>query len=126
MANRWATFTRAMKQSLSKFVKNLTYAVIQGVVNVELTRFTYELRTLVDTGVRLMPARPKIKDDNDVEMLCDDRHVPEVYVSGVEQFSAEPSHMGVHTVQPVHQSFLQQLVAQFEICIVLVEFCKQY
>ena len=98
--------------------RNLTYdellMVVQGVANVDLKRFTIELRTLVDTGVRLRPARPKIKDDSDVEMLlCDDQHVPEVYVSAVEKVSAEPSHMGVPTVQPIYQTFLQQLAAQF-------------
>ncbi|KAK2645971.1 hypothetical protein Ddye_021166 [Dipteronia dyeriana] len=39
--------------------------------------FSIELRTLVDTGVRLRLARLKIKDDSDVEMLlCDGGHVP--------------------------------------------------
>ncbi|KAK3219478.1 hypothetical protein Dsin_013448 [Dipteronia sinensis] len=42
------------------------------------------------------------------------RHVPEVYVSVVEKFNAEPGDVGVHTVQPVCQSILQQLVVQFQ------------
>ncbi|KAK2634566.1 hypothetical protein Ddye_029358 [Dipteronia dyeriana] len=76
-----------------KVCRNLTYSelsrVVQGVTNVDLTRFSIELRTLVDTGVRLRSARPKIKDDSDVEMLlCDDGHVPEVYVSVVEKFQS--------------------------------------
>ncbi|TXG52692.1 hypothetical protein EZV62_021861 [Acer yangbiense] len=101
-----------------KVHKNLTYdellRVVQGVANVDLRRFTIDLRTLVDTGVRLRPARPKIKDDSDVEMLlCDDQHVPEVYVSVVEKVSAEPGHVGVPTVQPIYQTFSQQLAAQF-------------
>ncbi|TXG69643.1 hypothetical protein EZV62_004578 [Acer yangbiense] len=101
-----------------KVHKNLTYdellRVVQGVANVDLRRFTIELRTLVDTSVRLRPARPKIKDDSDVEMLlCDDQHVPEVYVSVIEKVSAEPGHVGVPTVQPIYQTFLQQLAAQF-------------
>ncbi|KAK3221293.1 hypothetical protein Dsin_008318 [Dipteronia sinensis] len=117
--NGWGTFMRVVKQSIVKVHRNLTYAelcrVVQGVANVDLTRFTIELRTLVDTGVRLRPARPKIKDDNDDEMLmCDEGHVPEVYVSVVEKVSAEPGNMGVPTVQPVYQSFLQQLAAQFQ------------
>ena len=70
--------------------RNLTYdellRVVQGVANVDLRRFTIELRPLVDIGVRLRPARPKIKDDSNVEMLlCDDQHVPEVYVSAVRK-----------------------------------------
>ncbi|KAK1555600.1 hypothetical protein Q3G72_028777 [Acer saccharum] len=73
-----------------KVHRNLSYdellRAVQGVANVDLRRFTIELRTLVDTGVRFRPARPKIKDDSDVEMLlCDDQHVPEVYVSAVEK-----------------------------------------
>ncbi|KAK2656211.1 hypothetical protein Ddye_009263 [Dipteronia dyeriana] len=43
-----------------KVCKNLTYnelfRVVQVVANVDLTRFSIELRTLVDTGVRLRPA----------------------------------------------------------------------
>ncbi|KAK2638396.1 hypothetical protein Ddye_026191 [Dipteronia dyeriana] len=68
-----------------KICRNLTYSelskVVQVVANVGLTRFSIELRTLVDTGVRFRLARPKIKDDSDVEMLlCDGGHVPEVFV----------------------------------------------
>ncbi|TXG62181.1 hypothetical protein EZV62_013544 [Acer yangbiense] len=101
-----------------KVHRNLSYdellRVVQGVANVDLRRFTIELRTLVDTGVRFRPARPKIKDDSDVEMLlCDDQHVPEVYVSAVEKVSAERGHVGVPTVQPIYQTFSQQLAAQF-------------
>ncbi|KAK2661446.1 hypothetical protein Ddye_000020 [Dipteronia dyeriana] len=59
---------------------------VQGVTNVDLTRFTIELRTLVDTGVRLRPIRPKIKDDGDVEiLLCDGGHIPEVSKTPVSQ-----------------------------------------
>ncbi|KAK2655534.1 hypothetical protein Ddye_008586 [Dipteronia dyeriana] len=73
-----------------KVCRNLTYSelsrVVQGVANVDLTRFSIELRTLVDTGVRLRLARPKIKDDSDVEMLlCDGGHVSEVDVSVFEK-----------------------------------------
>ncbi|KAK2646814.1 hypothetical protein Ddye_022009 [Dipteronia dyeriana] len=52
-----------------KVCRNLTYGklsrVVQDITNVDLTRFTIELRTLVDTVVRLRPAQPKIKDDSD-------------------------------------------------------------
>ncbi|KAK3198312.1 hypothetical protein Dsin_021727 [Dipteronia sinensis] len=77
---------------------------VKSVVNVDLTRFTIELRTLADTGVRLRPARPKIKDDSDVEMLlCDDGHVSEVYVSSLEKVSAEPGNLTrlITSVNPV-------------------------
>ncbi|KAK2663136.1 hypothetical protein Ddye_001710 [Dipteronia dyeriana] len=102
-----------------KVYKNLTYnelsRVLQGVANVDLTRFSIELRTLIDTRVRVRPARPKIKDYSDVEtLLCDDGHVPEVYVSVVEKVSVQPGHLGAPTVQPVYQSFVQQLTAQFQ------------
>ncbi|KAK2641338.1 hypothetical protein Ddye_023101 [Dipteronia dyeriana] len=102
-----------------KVCRNLSYSelsrVVQGVANVDLTRFSIELRTLVDTGVRLRPARPKIKDDSDVEiLLCDGGHVPEVSVSVVEKVSVQPGHVSVPTVQPVFQSFVQQLTAQFQ------------
>ncbi|TXG68965.1 hypothetical protein EZV62_003900 [Acer yangbiense] len=101
-----------------KVHRNLSYdellKVVQGVANVDLRRFTIELRTLVDTGVRFRPAQPKIKDDSDVKMLlCDDQHVPEVYVSAVEKVSAERGHVGVPIVQPIYQTFSQQLAAQF-------------
>ncbi|KAK4836456.1 hypothetical protein QYF36_023345 [Acer negundo] len=46
-------------------------------------------------------------------LLCDDQHVPEVYVNVVEKISADPGHVGVPTVQPIYQTFLQQLAAQF-------------
>ncbi|KAK0606826.1 hypothetical protein LWI29_004849 [Acer saccharum] len=46
-------------------------------------------------------------------LLCDDQHVPEVYVSAVEKVSAERGHVGVPTVQPIYQTFSQQLAAQF-------------
>ncbi|TXG48290.1 hypothetical protein EZV62_027584 [Acer yangbiense] len=110
---------RGGETELKKDHRNLTYAelsrLVQGVANVDLTRFTIDLRTLIDTGVRLRLARPKIKDDSDVEMLlCDDGHVPEVYVSVVEKVSVEPGYVGVCTDQPVYQNFLQQLAAQFQ------------
>ncbi|TXG69381.1 hypothetical protein EZV62_004316 [Acer yangbiense] len=95
---KWVgNFYKGGETEFLKVHKNLTYdellRVVQGVANVDLRRFTIELRTLVDTGVRLRPARPKIKDDSDVEMLlCVDQHVPEVYVSVVEKVSAEPGH----------------------------------
>ncbi|KAK3219531.1 hypothetical protein Dsin_013501 [Dipteronia sinensis] len=42
-----------------------------------------------------MPARPKIKDDNDVEMLLfDEVYVPEVYISVVEKQLATPFQSG--------------------------------
>ncbi|TXG54031.1 hypothetical protein EZV62_019287 [Acer yangbiense] len=97
---KWVeNFYEGGETELKKVNRNLTYAelsrLVQGVVNIDLTRFTIDLRTLVDTGVRLRPARPKIKDDSDVEMLlCDDGHVPEVYVSVVEKVSVEPGHGG--------------------------------
>ncbi|KAK0578839.1 hypothetical protein LWI29_017011 [Acer saccharum] len=47
-------------------------------------------------------------------LLCDDGHVPEVYVSVVEKVSVEPGYVGVCTDQPVYQNFLQQLAAQFQ------------
>ncbi|KAK1553143.1 hypothetical protein Q3G72_029608 [Acer saccharum] len=81
---KWVgNFYEGGETELKKVNRNLTYAelsrLVQGVANIDLTRFTIDLRTLVDTGVRLRPARPKIKDDSDVEMLlCDDGHVPEV------------------------------------------------
>ncbi|KAK2662228.1 hypothetical protein Ddye_000802 [Dipteronia dyeriana] len=89
VANGRETFTRVVRQFV-KVCRNLTYSelsrVVQGVANVDLTRFSIELRTLVDTGVRLRPSRPKIKDDSDVEMLlCDGGHVPDVYVNVVEK-----------------------------------------
>ncbi|KAK2643814.1 hypothetical protein Ddye_019009 [Dipteronia dyeriana] len=117
---KWVgNFYEGGKTKFAKVCRNLTYSelsrVVQGVVNIDLTRFSIELRTLVDTGVRLRPARPKIKDDSDVEMLlCDGGHVPEVYVSVVEKVSVQPGHVGVPTVQPVFQSFVQQLTAQFQ------------
>ena len=117
---KWVgNFYEGGETELKKVHRNLTYAeltrLVQGVANVDVTRFTIELRTLVDTGVRLRPARPKIKDDSDVEMLlCDDGHVPEVYVSVVEKVSIVSGHVGDHTDQPVYQSFLQQLAAQFQ------------
>ncbi|KAK1550745.1 hypothetical protein Q3G72_024002 [Acer saccharum] len=82
---KWVeNFYEGGETELKKVHRNLT--LVQGVANIDLTRFTIDLRTLVDTGVRLRPARPKIKDDSDVEMLlCDDGHVPEVYVSVVEK-----------------------------------------
>ncbi|KAK4838845.1 hypothetical protein QYF36_016908 [Acer negundo] len=46
-------------------------------------------------------------------LLCDDQHVPEVYVNDVEKISADPGHVCVPTVQPIYQTFLQQLAAQF-------------
>ncbi|KAK1581633.1 hypothetical protein Q3G72_007566 [Acer saccharum] len=88
---KWVgNFYEGGETELKKVNRNLTYAelsrLVQGVANIDLTRFTIDLRTLVDTGVRLRPARPKIKDDSDVEiLLCDDGHVPEVYVSVVEK-----------------------------------------
>ncbi|KAK3230071.1 hypothetical protein Dsin_001952 [Dipteronia sinensis] len=102
-----------------KVSRNSTYAElcreVQGIENVDITRFTIELRTLVDTSVRLRPARPKIKNDSDVEMLLyDDGHVPKVYVSGLEKVSAELGNVGVPTVQPVYQTFLQQLEARLQ------------
>ena len=109
---KWVgNFYEGGETELKKVHRNLTYAeltmLVQGVANVDVTRFTIELRTLVDTGVRLRPSRPKIKDDSDVEMLlCDNGHVPEVYVSVVEKVIAEPSHVGVPTVQPIYQTFL--------------------
>ncbi|KAK0599605.1 hypothetical protein LWI29_006871 [Acer saccharum] len=115
---KWVgNFYESGETEFLKVQKNLTYdellRVVQGVANVDLRRFTIELRTLVDTDVRLRPARPKIKNDSDVEMLlCDDQHVPEVYISVVEKVSAEPGHVGVPTVQPIYQTFLQQLAAQ--------------
>ena len=119
-------FYEGGETELRKVRRNLTYAelsrLVEGVANVDLTKFSIDLRTLVDTGVRLRPARPKIKDDSDVEMLlCDDGHVPEVYVTVVEKVSVEPGHVGVEpghvgvrTDQPVYESFLQQLAAQFQ------------
>ncbi|KAK0572686.1 hypothetical protein LWI29_035455 [Acer saccharum] len=47
-------------------------------------------------------------------LLCDDGHVPEVYVSVVEKVSVEPGHVAVCTDQPIYQSFRQQLAAQFQ------------
>ncbi|KAK0578920.1 hypothetical protein LWI29_018365 [Acer saccharum] len=47
-------------------------------------------------------------------LLCDDGHVLEVYVSVVEKVSVEPGDVGVYTDQPIYQSFLQQLAAQFQ------------
>ncbi|KAK0582566.1 hypothetical protein LWI29_027134 [Acer saccharum] len=46
-------------------------------------------------------------------LLCDDQHVPEVYVSAVEKVSAECGHVSVPTVQSIYQTFSQQLAAQF-------------
>ncbi|TXG46823.1 hypothetical protein EZV62_026117 [Acer yangbiense] len=117
---KWVgNFYEGGETELKKVNRTLTYAelswLVQGIANIDLTRFTIDLRTLVDTGVRLRPARPKIKDDSDVEMLlCDDGHVPEVYVSVVEKVSVEPGHVGVCTDQPIYQSFRQQLAAQFQ------------
>ncbi|KAK3189684.1 hypothetical protein Dsin_029245 [Dipteronia sinensis] len=75
-----SSFSVSCLQHESLFGVDLLFRVVQGVANVDLTRFAIELRTLVDTSVRLRPARPKIKDDNDMEMLmCDKGHVPEVY-----------------------------------------------
>ncbi|KAK4842356.1 hypothetical protein QYF36_020054 [Acer negundo] len=45
-------------------------------------------------------------------LLCDDQYIPEVYVSAVEKVSAKPGHVIVPTVQPIYQTFLQQLAAQ--------------
>ena len=105
-------FYEGGETELRKVRRNLTYAelsrLVEGVANVDLTKFTIDLRTLVDTSVRLRPARPKIKDDSDVEMLlCDDGHVPEVYVTVVEKLSVEPGHVGVPIEQPIYESFLQ-------------------
>ncbi|TXG60737.1 hypothetical protein EZV62_012100 [Acer yangbiense] len=117
---KWVgNFYEGGETELKKVNRNLTYAelsrLVQGVANIDLTRFTIDLRTLVDTGVRLRPTQPKIKDDSDVEMLlCDDGHLPEVYVSVVEKVSVEPGHVGVCTDQPIYQSFRQQLAAQFQ------------
>ncbi|KAK4837032.1 hypothetical protein QYF36_002259 [Acer negundo] len=47
-------------------------------------------------------------------LLCDDGHVSEVYVSVVEEVSIEPGPVDVPTDQPVYQSFLHQLTAQFQ------------
>ncbi|KAK2656209.1 hypothetical protein Ddye_009261 [Dipteronia dyeriana] len=47
-------------------------------------------------------------------LLCDGGHVPEVYVSVVEKVSVQPGHLSVPTVQPVYQSFVQQLTARFQ------------
>ncbi|KAK2638662.1 hypothetical protein Ddye_026457 [Dipteronia dyeriana] len=84
-SGKWVgNFYEGSETEFVKVCRNLTYSelsrVVQGVANVDLTRFSIELRTLVDTGVRLRPARPKIKDDSDVKMLlCDGGHVPEVF-----------------------------------------------
>ncbi|KAK2638943.1 hypothetical protein Ddye_026738 [Dipteronia dyeriana] len=117
---KWVgNFYEGGETEFAKVCRNLTYSelsrVVQDVANIDLTRFSIELRTLVDTGVRLRPARPKIKDDSDLQMLlCDGGHVPEVYVSVVEKVSVQPGHVGVPTVQPVFQSYVQQLTAQFQ------------
>ncbi|KAK3198373.1 hypothetical protein Dsin_021788 [Dipteronia sinensis] len=47
-------------------------------------------------------------------LLCDDGHVLEVYVSGLEKVSVEPGDVGVPTVQPVYQTLLHQLEARFQ------------
>ncbi|KAK4857578.1 hypothetical protein QYF36_002974 [Acer negundo] len=94
---KWVgNFYKGGETNFVKVRRNLTYVelsrVVQSVANVDLTRFTIELRTLVDIGVRLRSAQPKIKYDSDVKMLlCDDGHVPKVYVNVVEKVSVEPA-----------------------------------